>query len=324
MDEPRGALAGGGASGAAPENGALQARGALALSGRRRKVSVVQKTLQGLSRLLRDSVFSETVAARPGFLQGLDPRAKTVGLLGLLVLTAFVHNLLILLALYGFALIVAGASRISIWFFVKRVWLFIPIFTGIIVLPSLFNVFRAGDPLWTLWDFGREVTFGPWSLGTSLAVTKQGLEGAAVLILRVTVSVSLAVLLALTTRWSDLLKSLRVFLVPRIFILILSMTYRYIFLLVNLASDMFTARLSRMAGPSSPRDDRRFAAASMGTLLGKSHTMSDEIYAAMVSRGYNGEPMSTHNFVMGRADVAWLLAMALGAVLAVGGDRLLG
>ena len=296
----------------------------LTRSGRRRRVSVVQKTLQGLSRVLRESVFSEKIAARPGLLQKLDPRAKTAGLLGLLVLAAFVQHWLILLALYAVALILAGASRISLGFFVKRVWLFIPLFTGIIVLPSLFNVFRAGDPLWTIWDFGREVTLGPWSLGSSLAVTKQGVEGAAVLILRVAVSVSLAVLLALTTRWADLLKSLRVFFVPRIFILILSMTYRYIFLLVNLASDMFTARLSRMACSSSPGEDRRFAARSMGTLLGKSHTMSEEIYAAMVSRGYNGEPMSTHRFAMRGSDIAWLAAMVLVGLLAAGGDRFLG
>ncbi|MHB8859266.1 MAG: cobalt ECF transporter T component CbiQ [Thermoleophilia bacterium] len=293
-------------------------------AGKQRRASVVQRTIQGLSRALRRSVFSEQIAARDGLLQGIDPRAKTAGMLGLLIVAAFVRHWYVLLALYGVTLAMAGLSRISLAFFIRRVWLFIPVFTGIIVLPSLFNVFRAGDPLWTIWDFGREAHFGPWSLGSSLAITKQGIEGAVVLVLRVAVSVSLAVLLALTTRWADLLKSLRVFFVPRIFILILSMTYRYIFLLISLASDMFTARVSRMVRASTPREDRRFAAASMGTLLGKSHTMSDEIYAAMVSRGYNGEPMSTHRFSMRGADWVWLGAVALVAMFAAGGDRLLG
>jgi len=294
------------------------------LAGRGRRESVIQRTLQGLSRLLQESIFSERVAARLGLLQGTDPRVKTVGLLGLLIVAALVEHLYILVGLYVVTLILAGASRISLAFFIKRVWLFIPIFAGIIVIPSLFNVFRAGDPLWTIWDFGGEVTLGPWSLGASLAITKQGLEGAVLLIMRVAVSVSLAVLLALTTRWSDLLKALRVFFLPRVFILILSMTYRYIFLLLGLASDMFTARASRMVGPSSPADDRRFAATSMGSLLGKSHTMSDEIYAAMVSRGYNGEPMSSHDFRMRGADWALLAVAALISAAALGSDRLLG
>jgi cobalt/nickel transport system permease protein len=280
--------------------------------------------LRGLTHALQESVFSERIAARPGLLQNIDPRAKTGGLLGLLVTAAFLRHWYILAGLYVLTLVLAGASRISLRFFIKRVWLFIPVFAGIIVLPSLFNVFRAGEPLWTIWDFSREVTLGPWSLGTSLAVTKQGLEGAVLLITRVAVSVSLAVLLALTTRWSDLLKALRVYFVPRIFILILSMTYRYIFLLLSLASDMFTARTSRMVGPSGPREDRRFAATSMGTLLGKSHTMSDEIYAAMISRGYNGEPMSTHRFRMRGADWVLLATAALICLAAVGGDSLVG
>ncbi|MEK6536502.1 MAG: cobalt ECF transporter T component CbiQ, partial [Actinomycetota bacterium] len=220
--------------------------------GRARRESAIQKTIIGMSRAIRGSVFSEQIAGRPGLLQETDPRVKTVGLLGLLVVVSFLRNWYIILGLYGLTLALAAASRISLRFFIKRVWLFIPLFAGIIAIPSLFSIFRPGDPLWTIWDFGGEVTLGPWSLGAGLAVTHQGLKGAVVLILRVATSVSLAVLLALTTRWADLLKALRVFLVPRIFVLILSMTYRYIFLILGLATDMFTARTSRLVGSSSP------------------------------------------------------------------------
>ncbi len=293
-------------------------------TGERLKPGAIERTVRGLSRALRETVFAEKVASRDGLLQGVDPRAKLVGLLGLLIVAALVRHWYVLLGLYALTLAAARLSRISPWFFVKRVWLFIPIFAGIIVLPSLFNVVRPGDPLWTIWDFGREVTFGPWSLGESLAVTRQGLDGAVLLVMRVAVSVSLAMLLTLTTRWADLLKALRVFLVPRIFILILSMTYRYIFLLLGLASDMFVARTSRMVGPATPGEDRRFAAGSMGTLLGKSHTLSDEIYAAMISRGYNGEPMSMHRFQMRAHDWSWLAAAFVIGLVAMGGDRFLG
>ena len=65
-------------------------------SGRRRKDSVVERTLEGLSEALRSSIFSERVAARRGFLQLTDPRVKTACLLVLLVVTAVVHNAAIL------------------------------------------------------------------------------------------------------------------------------------------------------------------------------------------------------------------------------------
>ncbi|MHB0866886.1 MAG: cobalt ECF transporter T component CbiQ [Thermoleophilia bacterium] len=293
-------------------------------AGRARRESAIQKTIIGMSRAIRESVFSERVAGRPGLLQETDPRIKTVGLLGLLVATSFLRHWYIILAFYVLALALAVASRISLRFFVKRVWLFIPVFAGVIALPSLFNTFRPGDPLWTLWDYGHQVTLGPWSLGASLAITHQGLKGAVVLILRVATSVSLAVLLALTTRWTDLLKALRVFLVPRVFVLILSMTYRYIFLILGLATDMFTARTSRLVGASSPREDRRFIAASMASLLGKSHTLSEDIYAAMISRGYAGEPRILHRFHARLNDWLWLTAVILITAALVGSDRLIG
>jgi len=237
--------------------------------GRSRRQSFLQKTLTGISLAIKETIFTERIAGRPGLLQETDPRIKTAGLLELLILAALLRHWYFLLALSGVTLGLAASSNITIRFFIKRVWLFIPLFAGIIALPSLFSIFRGGDPLWTIWDFGHEVNIGPWSLGTSLAITYQGIKGATVLVLRVATSVSLAVLLALTTPWADLLKALRVFFVPRTFLLILSMTYRYVFLLLDLAGDMFTARASRLVGPSGPRDDRRFVAASMGTLMGK-------------------------------------------------------
>jgi len=292
--------------------------------GRSRRESTIQRTLAGISHAVRETVFTEQIAGRPGLLQETDARIKTVGLLELLLLAALLRHWYVLVALYAVALGLAVVSNITVKFFIKRVWLFIPLFAGIIALPSIFNIFRAGDPFWTIWDFGQEVTIGSWSLGTSLAITYQGVKGAAVLVLRVAASVSLAVLLALTTKWSDLLKALRVFFVPRTFVLILSMTYRYVFLLLSMAGDMFTARTSRMVGPASPREDRRFVASSMGTLLGKSHTLSNEVYTAMVSRGYNGEPMTLHRFRTAWPDWAWLAGVTLLSAALLGGDRLLG
>lgn len=293
-------------------------------SGRRGKVSASERTVTGIAAALKASVFSEKLAARDGLLQGMDPRMKTVCLLALLLAAALSRHPSVLAALYVLTVILAAASMIPVSYFIKRVWLFVPIFAGIIILPSLFNVVRDGDPLLVIWDFGREVRLGPWSLGESLAITRQGLYGGIMLLLRVAVSVSLAVLLALTTRWSDLLKALRVFHVPRVFILILSMTYRYIYLLLTLATDMFTARRSRSVGTVRSGEERRFAAAGVGTLLGKSHALSEDVYEAMISRGYTGEPESVRRFSMSGSD--WLMGMALLFVAAavVGGERLLG
>ena len=86
---------------------------------------------------------------------------------------------------------------------------------------------------------------------------------------RVGVSVSLAVLLVLTTPWADMLKSLRLLRVPQIFVLVLSMTYRYIFLFLHTANGMLLARKSRMVARTSGGEERRWIGGSMGNLMSR-------------------------------------------------------
>ncbi len=67
------------------------------------------------------------------------------------------------------------------------------------------------------------------------------------------------------------------------------MTYRYIFLLLQTARDMFEAREVRLVGVLPPSDSRRLAAASAGVLLGKSLQLIGDVHLAMQARGFRGE-----------------------------------
>ena len=289
------------------------------------KGGFIEKTIGDGLELLRGAMFSEEIARHPGFLQRCDPRVKVVTLLGLLVAAAFVTQLLPLAILYVVGLFLAYLSAIPLGFFVKRVWLFIPLFTGVMVLPALFNVITPGEPLLVLADWGRPLAFGPLRLPSYLAITQQGLLGATVLVSRVAVSISLAVLLTLTTHWSDLLKALRSLGVPRIMVLMLAMAYRYLYVLLGTASELLVARKSRQIGPLSDHGEgRRFLAGSMAVLLGKSYNMSEEVYAAMVSRGFNGEVRTMDELKMTRFDLLWGTLALLIAFALIGGGQILG
>lgn len=293
--------------------------------GKPAKGSFVEKTIQDAAALLREAIFSEEMARRPGLLQGLDPRVKIATLVGLVVVAAFMRHLAPLALLYLFALVLAARSHIPLGFFISRVWLFIPLFTGLMVLPAVFNLITPGQPLLTLVDFGHPRRWGPLSLPEAVYITRQGAMGALLLVGRVAVCVSLMVLLALTTQWAELLKALRAVGIPKVFVLVLGMTYRYIFLLLSIASEMFVARQSRRVGRQrAAREGRRFIAAAMGTLLGKSLATSEEVYAAMVSRGYAGEPKVMSTFRLSRRDLAWSGAVLVVASLMVGGNRAFG
>jgi cobalt/nickel transport system permease protein len=277
--------------------------------GVRRKGSFVAKTLAGASGVMRQAIFSDDIAARNGLLQRLDPRVKLVTMIGTLVVVALVHSLPLLALAYVGTVVLAAVSGLPLGFFIKRVWLFIPIFTGIVVLPATLSVVTPGDVVLPLWH---------WH-GHTHGVTEQGLHGAGIIITRVATSISLVVLLTLTTPWVRLLAALRALGVPKIFVLVIGMAYRYLFLLLDAVDDMYTARKARTLGPD--REGRRFVAAGAGTLFGKSHQLSEEVHQAMVARGYTGNARSMSAFRLRTADAGWSAGIVAAAVILLVLDR---
>jgi len=264
--------------------------------------NVIEHTLQGISETLERSLFAEEISGRQGLLQSLDPRVKLIVTLALLIGASLSRNLVVIAAIYVLALALAMLSAIPGAFFVKRVWLVLPFFTGLIILPALF--ITPGPPL--------------VQLPLGLTITRTGLVTVLFLLLRVSTSVSLTLLLILTTPWNAVLGALSVLRIPDVFILILGMTYRYIYLLLHLANDMFLSRKSRVVGRLDTAEDRRIIAATSATLLSKSLNMSSEVYLAMQSRGFRGSVVTLKPFKMKPRDWLWggvLLSIAVIAII---------
>jgi len=284
----------------------------------------IQKTLKGIIDFVRESVYSEEIALRSGFLQAMDPRMKLLAIFSLLVTVNLLHHLPLLWGVYLGILILATLSKVPTQFIIQRVWLVIPLFTGIMVFPALFNWVRPGDPLWIIWTYSTPLHIGPIHFPRELIITRQGFWGALLLISRVGISVTLAVLLTLTTRWNNLLRALRTFFVPKIFIVTLEMTYRYIFVLITLLEDMFLARKARDSGHSSGAEQRRFVGSSIAHLFGKSLQMSEEVYTSMIARGYTGEIYTLQRFQLHWVDVFSLGVSIMASLTLYAADKVLG
>jgi len=280
------------------------------------RTNFLDKTLLAVAQVAERSFFSEEHARMKGLLQSLDVRIKLLTFLFLLVLVSFLHAPLSLWCLSGAAVGLAGASRIPLGIYLVRVWLFVPIVTAAIVLPALLNIVTPGEPLWVIVTLERSYSWGPYVLPQEIAVTRQGLRGSIVFISRVGASLSFAVLLTMTTRWSDIFAGLRALLVPRVFVLTLNMTHRYLFVLLRLIQDMYRARKSRTIQALSSAGERGWVASRIGVIFRKSIEMSNDIYLAMLSRGYRGEIISLERFHTSVIDYVWLVTvLVLGAVL---------
>lgn len=247
----------------------------------------VEKSLLHFSELLQESVFAEETALRKGWLQPVDARAKVAGVFVVILACSFSHSIIGIAALLVTALVLVAGSALFSSEFLRRIWFFIPLYTALIALPALF------------------LTPGERIEGS--AITYQGLRSAIFLVLRVATSVSFMLLLILTTPWPVLLKALRWMGVPHLLVFMLAMTHRYIFLLLQTTNSLFLAKQSRRVGPEAWRSSREWLGAISGALLGKSYSLSSEVYLAMVSRGFRGEPVLLTEFRMRTADWLWLL-----------------
>ena len=280
---------------------------------------MVDRTIGAFSSFFDESSYAEGYACKRGLLQFVDPRFKLIGVLWLVVCVIFVNRVEWILAVLSVGILLAAASNVRLSYYLKRVWLFIPLFTLVIAVPAMFNFIVPGQPLFVLLSKGQ--SFGPLVSSWSISLTVPGVQGAVLFVLRTGTAVSFVILLALTTRWTDLLASLQSLKIPKAFVMILGMTYRYVFVLVGIAQDMSMALKSRMLRPERSGDVRKWLGATIGVLFRRSMNMSELVNLSMISRGYDGKVRKITRFHAQPFDWAFLgFLLGLGVVLLMLGN----
>ncbi len=289
-----------------------------------KKKGFVQMAISDIFTFFEECLVNDSIAQRKGLLQSLDPRVKLISMVALIFAVAMTRDIRLLAIVYVLTLVFAWASRIELGFFLKRVWVFIPIFAGIIMIPILFNVFMPGDALVTLAALGPNAHLGPFALPPFLTITKQGVMLAGLFVLRVATCVSAAVLLFLTTPRDLLFKSLRSLKVPKVYVLTLDMCYRYIFLFTGMVRDFYTAKKSRTLKTLPMVEEQKWVGGRVGYTLIKALNMSEKVHGAMVSRGFNGDIKIMHRYSIHRRDyVACVSVIALSLFLMLASQNLI-
>ncbi|MDD3905822.1 MAG: cobalt ECF transporter T component CbiQ [Candidatus Omnitrophica bacterium] len=255
----------------------------------------IERSIMGALSFLKEAVFSDEYASKNGLLQSLDPRIKLATFAVFLCAVLFTKSIPAVLSLYIVSLALARLSGIDLGFFLKRTWIFIPLFSFFIAVPAIFSVFTPGDAM---------ANFK--IIGLNFVITRQGFFGAVLFLARVITSVSFAVLLSITTKHFELLKSLRTFGVPQVFVMILGICYRYIYLFTDVVQNTYLAIRSRVGARMHHKKGRQIVAWNMASLWHRSYRMNEEVYNSMLARGYTGEPVTVSDFKTKTADWVWL------------------
>lgn len=248
----------------------------------------------------------------------LDPRVK------LSLAVAFIVTAALLppgawpayVLLFAVALSVVLASGLGAGYVYKRALLAAPFV--IAALPLLFTV--EGPALWS-------ADVGAWTI----TLTEPGLVRFLSVALKSWLSVQIAIVLAATTSFPDLLAAMRALKLPRLLVAVIGLMWRYLFVLVDEVLRIMRAREARSGHPPEPAGRiggsipwrARVTGGMAGNLMLRSFDRSERIYAAMASRGYDGEvrgfarpPVSTPAWIALAGGLVFLaLILLLGLVL---------
>ncbi|MCX7920447.1 MAG: cobalt ECF transporter T component CbiQ [Clostridia bacterium] len=265
----------------------------------------LRRTLTEISGVVQNDLLSERIAAKKGFLQGVDPRVKLISLLLFMAFVGTTQSIITILLLCASASLMVMLSGVGFLSYIKRVWMVIPLILLVLSLPAATNVFIKGTPLIYVYG-GLDINIGVIELPQELYFSVQGVASIVKMALRIGGSISFGYVLVMTTRWSHITKALRVLRVPKLIITILDMTYRYIFVLARLMVEIFEARYLRTVGKISNKENRRFVSNGLAFLFVRASYMSEEIYDSMVCRGYTGEPVSVNSFKISGNDFIWI------------------
>ena len=228
--------------------------------------------------------FLDPYQPRPSLIHRLDPRVKFVLALAFILATSLTPPGAwpVYILLFSMVISVEVLSELGVGNVLKRAALALPFVLA--ALPVLVTI--KGAPLVTL-------PIGPWAL----TVTLEGVERFASIAVKSWISVQMAIVLASSTPFPDLLLAMRAVRIPRLLVAIFGLMWRYLFVLVDEAMRLMRAREARSGNPDQPGARvggsvawrARVTGGMAGNLFLRSFERGDRIYAAMASRGYDGE-----------------------------------
>jgi len=196
------------------------------------------------------------------------------------------------------ALSIALLSRVSIGLIQKRALLALPF-----ALATLPLIFTGPPPRVDL----------PFFQTLGIAYSPEGLVRFVSITLKSWISLQAALLLSATTHISDLLTAFQQLRIPKLFVAIIGLMWRYLFLISDEVTRMLRARSSRSAiVPGSRGGGNVFWRAKVtggmaGSIFLRSIERSDRVYSAMLSRGYTGVLPASESQPIAKNDRGYLI-----------------
>jgi cobalt/nickel transport system permease protein len=256
---------------------------------KRAKLSFLDKTILNSARAVKSIYLQAENAAKTNLIQNINPYVKLISLIYLVIIISIVSNPVAQILTTALIFLLYIIARLNVFQVYRKIF-FIAFFFGfLVVLPASLNVITDGKIILNLITFDHPSHFWIYNIPKNIGFTENGFQVVLLIFLRVLNSVSLSLLIVFTTPFSSFIKSFKLIGVPDTFLMIISLAYKYIFILSRTIEETYLALKSRLTGNIKSRNIRNIIGGRIFFIFRKSRIIYEDTYFAMVSRGYNGK-----------------------------------
>ena len=251
------------------------------------KVPFLERGIDHLAGVIRNGYAQWECSSQNGFFQRIDARVKVLFLLSFIVIVSLKRDVLPETCIWIFVFVLTLFSRLSILKVYRRVLLLGFVFGFLVALPSAFNVITRGEIILPIVRLPKSYNFWIYHIPADIGLTREGIDGVAMLTLRVINSLSLSFLVLYTTPFHEIIRALKVLKVPDSFLIIMTLCYKYIFIFSKTVEDMHLAKKSRVVRELNHAEAREWIAGRMAFIFRKSRLKCEEVFKAMIGRGFS-------------------------------------
>ncbi|HMK56623.1 MAG TPA: energy-coupling factor transporter transmembrane component T [Dissulfurispiraceae bacterium] len=263
--------------------------------GGRADISYLEKGINDFATLFKEGYAQWELSTGTGFLHGIDARVKIVFWVALIVVISLKRTILPEAAIFIFILTLAVFCRLNLIGFYKKVLALGFIFGFLISAPSALNLIVPGKVVLPLLVLSHPGSLWIFDIPQVIGITDSGISLVSLLTLRVLNSLSISFLILYTTPFAEIIKALKIFRVPDALLIIISMTYKYIFVFAHIVADMYLAKKARLARGNGRREARQWIAGRIAFVFKKTQIECEEVFKAMTARGFSGEVRIFHH-----------------------------
>jgi cobalt/nickel transport system permease protein len=256
---------------------------------KRAKLSFLDRTILISSKTVKSVYLQAESAAGRNIIRNISPKVKLISLIYMAIVISVVNKpaaQITITAFIFFLYIIAGLKLFDVY---RKILSLAFVFGLLVVLPATLNIITPGKIIFNIITFNKPSHFLIYSIPQNIGITTNGIQVVSLVFLRVLNSVAFALLVVFTTPFPAFIKSFKIIAVPDTFLMILSLAYKYIFILSRTIEETYLAFKSRLSGNIKNSNIRRLIGGRIFFIFKRSMIIYQDTYHAMVSRGYKGK-----------------------------------